>query len=311
MKIRMDSPHLDAAENAFFGRELEHIVAGSFDVKYPELKARRLFPVDSMGGPGTDRITWRQYDHVGIAQFIHSYTDDLPRADVSGVEVSKKVHHLGLAFGYDIFEVKAAKKASRPLDAMKAAACRKGHEYKLEDIAFDGESALGLVGINGITNANEYTVPDGAAGGTDTKWTAKTPDEICDDLFAMEETPLANTNDIEFADTLLLPSSRFNYIRRKRMGDGSNETILSYFLKNSRNIKNVEPWYRLETAGASGVKRMLSYRRDPMALRLAITEDYNALPPEQRNLETVVNTTMSTGGLICFLPLSVTFADNI
>ena len=79
---------LDADGAFFFQRQLEHIKAKSYDVRYAELKARMLFPVSNEGGPGITNITYRTYDQVGSAKIINAYADDLPRADVNGIETT-------------------------------------------------------------------------------------------------------------------------------------------------------------------------------------------------------------------------------
>ena len=40
MKIKLNHPQMDASENLFFSRQLEHIRAGVFEVQYPEFKGR-------------------------------------------------------------------------------------------------------------------------------------------------------------------------------------------------------------------------------------------------------------------------------
>ena len=80
----MENAYLDADGAVFFQRQLEHIKARSYDVRYAELKARTLFPVSNEGGPGVTTITYRTYDQVGAAKIINAYADDLPRADVAG-----------------------------------------------------------------------------------------------------------------------------------------------------------------------------------------------------------------------------------
>ena len=103
MKIYAQLPHLDANESAFFQRELEYVKSNTYDVKYPELKARRLFPLNPEVDPGATKITYQQYDQTGIAKIIANYADDLPRADIKGKEfkyckhgISQKVMYFAI-----------------------------------------------------------------------------------------------------------------------------------------------------------------------------------------------------------------------
>ena len=47
MKTQFTFVNMDANESMFFVEELEHVKARSYDVQYPELLARKLFPLSS------------------------------------------------------------------------------------------------------------------------------------------------------------------------------------------------------------------------------------------------------------------------
>ena len=52
-------PHvlsLDAAENVFFQRELEHIIPEMFEFEFAKINARSLFPIDRSAGPSVKTI---------------------------------------------------------------------------------------------------------------------------------------------------------------------------------------------------------------------------------------------------------------
>ena len=104
---------MDANESIFFLRELESVKSRSYDVKYRNLKANALVPVSTEGDPGAAVITYQQYTKVGVAKIIADYADDVPRADVYGIEVSKKVYPVnelaiqGMKSGALIWPVKA------------------------------------------------------------------------------------------------------------------------------------------------------------------------------------------------------------
>ena len=101
----------DGDETAFFNRQLEFIKAKTFDILFPELKARSVLPVDFSAGPGAESITYRQFDQAGIAKIIANYAQDLPRADISGKEFTAKVRSLGASYGWTLQEIRAAKMA--------------------------------------------------------------------------------------------------------------------------------------------------------------------------------------------------------
>ena len=75
--------HFDSNESMFLQRQLDYIKTQTYDIKYAELKARKLIPVSSEADPGAEKIFYRSYDQSGIAKIIANYADDLPRASLS------------------------------------------------------------------------------------------------------------------------------------------------------------------------------------------------------------------------------------
>lgn len=68
MKFRILDPNwlrekyrLDAAETVFFERELQHVYAQTYDVRYPELKGRMFIPVSNQAGGGATSVNYRQF----------------------------------------------------------------------------------------------------------------------------------------------------------------------------------------------------------------------------------------------------------
>lgn len=301
---------LDAAESLFFARELETILGETYDIKYPALKARGFLPVSYEAGPGTRKITYRAFTLVGKAKVIGAYGDDLPRADAFGNEFTSNVADYGIAIGYSIQEIRAAQKAGRPLEAYKMAAARRGWETLLDDIAFAGDAQENIIGMMNIPGANVYTVPNGGSG---TPFTTKTPTQILTDLFQMERTPVNLTQGVEYADTLIMPENQHGYISVTPVSSSlnTNTTILQFFLMNSRFIKDVQPWWRLTGAGSGSTDRMMSYRRSQDAIRLEIPAELEFIPPQPRNLEFVIDSIASCGGVIAPYPMAVTYGDGI
>lgn len=327
--IRYDVLNEDAGENEFFQRQLESFKSKLYNTKYPQLLIRSLLPVSyDNGGPGTKFITYRAYTLVGVFQAISNYADDAARSDAFGQEFTSKVKDYGGAWAWNIREVQAAAKAAGsglgpvlPLETARAMACRRGAEVNLDNVGLLGDSELGLIGLNNIPSANAYAVPNGQTSGS-SAWAGKSADEMLADLFAMEDTPIQNTNQVEYATRLLLPPDKYNLASNTRVSVASDTTVLEFFLKNAQWIKEVIPWFRLVGIGAGatatggpggtfggGLDRMISYRPDGDTITLEITEEFNTLPPEVRNYSFVVNALMGVGGCICPYPMSVTYGD--
>lgn len=301
--------HMDASESAFTSRQLEVIRARTYDIKLPPLKARSFLPVDNSVSPGAETVTYGQYEQFGLARVLKSYAEDLPRADVKKVEFTSKIRGLGAAYGYSIQEIRAAMFAGVSLDQKKATATRRAIEEQIDTIARTGLSSHGLNGFINAANVSTYTVPNGAGGSALFK--NKTPDEVVKDLNGIANGIVSSTKEIEIPDTLLLPIEQYTDIATRRMGDGSNVTILQYFLTASPYVKQVAPWSALKAAGAGATDRMICYRRDPDVLQLVIPQEFEQLAPQQQMLEIVTPCHARCGGVVVYYPLAISTGDGI
>jgi hypothetical protein len=298
----------DSSESIFFARELTAVRAKAYNVMFPELKARRLIPVGDAGmSPGDEIGIYEQYTQVGVAEFVSNYATDFPRAAVKGAEFSYKVKSLGSSYDYNVQEVRAAARAGKPLNQMRADAARRAIELKIESIALSGDSVVGLLGLKNQTNALDYAVPNGAA--VSPLWTLKTADEILLDMFGMEQKISQTTKDVEFADTLLLPQSSYELIRTKRANTFSDASVLDVFLKMSKTIKTVEGWYQLETAAPGGGRLAIAYRNSPDHLMLIIPQEFEQFPPQTVGMVSKTHCHARTGGVVATIPLSICYAD--
>lgn len=295
--------NLDAGESVFFARELEHILTRQFDIQYPELRARMFIPVNNEAGPGAESITYYQFDKVGVAKIISSYSKDLPRADVFGVKFTSPVESLGISFGYNVQEVRAAAMAQRSLPSMKADAAREAHERLADQIGALGDATSGLTGF-----LNNASVPTGSA--LNGNWATATADEIIEDMNAEVTAMINSTNAVETPDTIGLPISQFAIINQRRVPD-TDKTILKFFMENNAWIRNIDHWYRLNGAGAGATDRMVTYRRDPSKMELHIPQEYETFPVQERELEFVVPTHSRIGGTVFYKPFAARYADGI
>lgn len=312
--MRFHHPHLDAAENAFLERSLEHLKAKTYEKRYPEFKARRLVPVSHETPSGAETISYEEYDGVGVAQLLASYADDIPRSDVKAKKQVSGIRGIASSYGYSLQEVRAAIMSGRPLAAQKASRTARAVEQTQDEVAAVG--GLGLVGLLTIPNALLYALPNGAGGSA--SWltaaapnTPKTASEILKDMHAVAQFVVTSTNGVEQPDTMVLPEEHYGLISVTRLDPSMEVTILSHFLATNPYIKAIERWHRCKGAGAGGSNRMVVYKRDPDYLTLEIPQEFEQLAPEQRGVETVVICHARTGGVVCPLPMSVCYADGI
>jgi hypothetical protein len=304
-----DHDVMDADQAIFFARQLEHLKARSYDVKYAELKFRMLFPISNEARPGCTRITYHVYDKVGMAKLISAYAKDLPRVDIAGKEVSSPVRVGGAAVGYTLQEVRAAAKTGDPLDARRMSAATRAHEQLMHSIAWYGDDTAGLVGLFNNANLPIGTVVDGVS--TDPEWSTKTPDEILFDLNSIVNDIYTDSKLIERANALMLPPAQYTYIASTPRSSVSDTTILAYFLANNPFIKTVEAVNEMAGAGTAGADVMCAYTKDPEKLTYEIPMEVIFHPEQRKGLEIEIPSECSIGGLIVYYPMSIRLREGI
>lgn len=301
--------NLDAAENAFFSRALELVKSRTYDRKYPNLRSREFVPLDPEIDNAIETIRLRSYTQVGVAKLLASYSEDLPRADVKANEETFSVRGLGASYGYNLQEIRAAAKAGVALDAKKAAAARRAIEVQIDRILALGDTATGLKGLLNQTNALTYTVPADGTGAS-ALWTAKTPALIVRDMVGICEYIIAQTNEIEAPNMLLLPRAQYTLIRTTRFDVSSDKTILQWFQATYPSVM-VDTWYRMKGAGSGATDRMMAYTMSPDHLQGSVPQEFEQLPVQERGLEFVVPCHARIGGVQAYYPMAIAYGDGI
>jgi hypothetical protein len=303
---------LDANESAFFARELEHIKTRTFDVEFPEIPYRRIFPISQEGGVGVTSITFRVFDKVGVAKLIGVYGGHIERVDVFGTEVTVPVRRGATSFGITLDEIEAGARTGRPISAQKSIAALEAIERLFNNIAFFGDAEAGLMGL--FTHPN---IPSGAAplGGWLSGEADVTPETIAADVYDGLINVVESTKKVEVPNRLVLPIAEYNYIAHKRMSTQSGETILSYITSTSPYLKGeaaimciaeCEDVAALHGAPVSPAKDVaIYYNYSASKLEFEIPEDVNFTTPQIRDLEEVTIVKAKTGGLNVYKPLSV------
>lgn len=309
------SDRLDAAESAFFKRELEAIDQRVYQTLFAAYKARRFLPTQDGVSEADHVYTWRLYTSVGKAVFVGAYGQDAPRAEVSGVEESTLIKPIVSSYGYNLWEIKAAAKMGRPLDPMKAIGARRAIEELVDETLALGNTAQGLVGMIKIPSGTTSFTPSTKAAGGLTWGTMQAPnatgEEVANDIMGICSKLVETTKEAFTRFRVLLPIEQYNYAAQVKLGPVSDTTALEFALSKSPYLESVEPWLRCDGAGSAGADRMMAYPYDPMVMTALVPMELQTLPPQQKNLEYVVNMIASTGGVICRYPVAVAYADGI
>ena len=301
---------LDAAESAFFTRELEYIKAQTYDIKYKQLKAFDLIPISSEAGAGATEITWRQFYAVGIAKIIQDYAKDFPRVDTYGVENTVKVKSLGASYGWTIQELRQSQMTNRRLDQRRAEIARRAIEELINTISLSGDTNSGLLGLINYPGITQATSPADGTGSA-TTWVSKTPDQIIRDVLNLTNAVVAVTNGREMPDHLLLPLAQYNDISTRRISTVSDTTLLQYILQTSPYIKVIDWLVELKGAGSGSTDRALMYTMDPMHLTLEIPQQFEQFDAIQDGMFFQVPCHARLGGVIVYYPQSISYGDGI
>lgn len=304
-----NSMRLDAAESAFFARELEYVKARTYDIKYPNLKSRQIIPVSNEVPNGANEVTYQQFDRVGRASIIKPGATDIPQVDVSGLEFSRPVRWGGVSYGYNMIEIRQAMYAGRPLDQKKAAAARRAQEELLDEVAAIGAADYGIA-TGFINNATLVAAVETATGEWDDPTT--TADEIIGDVQTLNSAIVNASEGAEMGDTLAIPDSQYAALASRPRSTTSDTTILNFLLASIPNLTAIIPWWRLKLAGVGGTTdRAILYTRSPEHVQQDIVQEFEQMPVFQNGMNFNVDTFVATAGTALYYPLSARYMDGV
>jgi hypothetical protein len=293
-----------------------------YQIKYPSFDYASLVPVVTEGNEWSRGTLFRSMDSAGKAEFLSGMAQDVPYASVTMSQYVKGYELAGIGYEWSLEEIQVAALEGRDLGNDKANAARRIAEQFLWNSCFTGKSD-GVTSEKGWTGVlNDPTVPATTAPatgtGATTTWTTKTSDQIQADFNNALSGIISTTIETEEADTVLLPTSRYNYIASTPRAVGTDTTILSFLQNNNVYTQRtgqpltIRGFRALETAGASNTKRMVAYRRAPDVLRFHLPMPHQFLPPFQKTSMTwEVAGIMRTGGAEIRLPFAMSYVDGI
>jgi hypothetical protein len=286
----------------FLARELETILARTFEVEYADIKYSMVIPVSSEVGNGADSYTYRVFDKQGSMKVIGDKAKDLPRADVLRKEITHPVRSVGSSFAYTVQETRAAAMVpGMNLEQRRANAVRRAYEEKMQEIAYFGDAPSGMKGFFN-NNQVDKIVPDHWFDTVDI-----TTDEM---LQLLNETPtrlVQNSNMKEMPNTMLVPYDVYRIISTTPRSTTSDTTVMEFFLRTNPMITAIEPINELEASKSGGFltkDRIICYDRSPDKLQMHIPQPLEFFPPVRNELEFTVAAHARVGGLALYYPKS-------
>lgn len=327
-QFHVDQGHMDAGEALFVERALTYVEVETYNTLFPPLEGLKYVPIDLSTPEGAKSTAYKQYTQVGIAKLVTERGGDLPTSKLFVKEFNHNFHRLGMSYEYTLDDLLAAQFASQNggpalnIDMEQAEGAKRGIGRGLDVVAAIGSTTsasipglsvgvgadVGLLGILNQPSASLYTVALGATGFQ--AWSTKTPDEKIADLTGIYAAMVAGTYKIHTPNTILLPITQFENANGQRMGDGSDETVVSFFKKIKPGV-TVDSWQYCAGAGSAGSDRMVAMESMKRNMRHMISSMFRQMPPEFHRLTFSVLCLAKTAGVVVPYPLALSYADNI
>jgi hypothetical protein len=301
---------------AFLTPQLYRIETEVYLTKYPSFDIGRFMSVDSSGDMWDVGTLVYSMDQVGQAEFLAGAAFDMPYASTKMSQATKPFYLAGIGYEWNTQELQRAAKLGRSLSSDKAGAAKLAADRFVYTIAMNGQTPAGVSekGWTGFVNNASAPSAQVANDGTGSSrlWTAKDEDLILRDINEALTAVETGTGETMVADTLVLPTSRYNYIATQRVGD-TNATILSFLLANNVAGEGLTilKSRALETAGTSSSTRMIAYANNPQVVKFHLPGPHQFLPPFQKSSMTYeVGGIMNVGGVEIRLPKAVVYRDS-
>jgi hypothetical protein len=301
---------------AFLTPQLHRIEAEVYMTRYPSFDITPFMPVVSDGDMWDVGTLVYSMDNVGSAEFLGGGAFDIPYASTKMEQNTRNFHLAAIGYEWNTQELQRAAKLGRSLSADKAQAAVMAADRFIYGIAMTGRNARGEdeKGWTGFTNLAGVTSAQVANDGSGSSrlWTAKTPDQILRDINAALTAVETGTRETSIADTLVLPTSAYNYIATTRIAD-TGGTILTFLQANNVAGQGLTilKSRALETVGTGGTTRLVAYERNPQVLRFLLPGPHQFLPAFQKSsLVYEVAGIMNVGGLDLRLPAAIIYRDS-
>jgi hypothetical protein len=297
------------------GRNLETRI---YQRRYPTFNYGAHVPVVTEGNAWAIGTMFFTVDIAGEAKFISGAANDLPFSAATRDQAAHDYAMIGAGWEWNIEEVNQSALYGIPLSDVKAMGSSQSIERLLNGIAMVGHTEKNWTGL---VNSTAISRVDVAATGTgsSTFWSAKTNDQILQDINELLGSIRDNTAEVEWADSLRLPPEAFRLLNNRRLGAGDGVlNLLDYLRKNNVYTAetgqqlDIQPIRELATASQDGGGRMLAYRRDEEVLRFHLPMPRRVLQPRQKSIMGFEQGVIArTGGTEWRLPGAAAYGDEI
>lgn len=295
-----------------------------YETRYPDYDFARLIYVDTSAPEWSPGIMTYTSDISGAANWQSGYAKDVPLADVSQAMQTKSFHLASIGYQWNLEEVNTTMAfPGANLPDRRARAARLAYMKFMYDLTIKGSPEKGLGGLINYSGVTTTTAPNDGTGGA-TLWVdqngvgQKTPAQIIRDINIGLMGVFRDTNDIELADTILLPHEALTYIAQTPYSATTMDTILDFVARNNIYTRTtgreltIRALSALSTQASGNTGRMVAYKNDPEYVKLHLPMPHRFLPVYQDGpLNFTVPGIFRTGGVELLTTKGMRYVDGI
>jgi len=302
----------DAATGlAFLLSQLTHIESKMYEKKYKAITYPGIIPVSNEAGEWAESVTYFFMDGAAIAKFVGTKSLNVPIAEIGADKITVPVELGATGYEYSDEELRQAMQLKRALPQLKSNTARRAYEELAQRVAMTGDTTHNLPGFINNTNVTAASVVNPGSG---TEWINKTPNQILFDVNDLMGDIFVDTLQVERPNTLLLPTSQWNYIAGTPRSDNSDTTILQWLINNSPYLSSdadIIPVTELAAAGAAATDRMMAYDKDMDKVVFHVPMPLRFTEPQRKGRGFEVPGEFKLSGTEFRYPGSARYADGI
>jgi len=274
-------------------------------VIYNELFSENLEGLSTIPTRSFDRAV-QTYSYLvetktGVAAVMRPDATDAPAVDASTAKVSQELTEFGAGYKYNVLQRERAS-AGFDLTASKARSAARAIAQALNNHAISGTADTGVV--TGFTN--DANVADATL--TDADWTTITPAAMYSCLVDMVEKVINQSSALHTPTELLVSTFVWNKINATRLADGTAESVLEAFRKNSPGV-SVSRMTSLTAAGTAGVDLAICWERSSAVAEHILPVMYEEAAADKKGFTYSVQARGSSFGTVVRYPLAMAYGQ--
>jgi hypothetical protein len=285
-------------------------------IKYPSLNYAEFVPIDGAANEWAKSITFFSIDQTGQADWFNANARDVPFADFQREKHEQGIELAAIGYRYNLEELaQAMMLPNTNLSVERASSARRAYEEFCHNAAMYGDARKGW---KGLTNHSLPSVINLAH-----TWAyylglgTPTPQSILQDFNAVTTNIWQSSLTVEMANTALMPLSVMTLLSMTQLPN-TTMNLLEWIQRNNlytqetggaMTIRGVRG---LDTGGASGNGRMITYQKDPEILKMHRPMSHRFMPVWQTGpLVFEVPGIFRLAGLEIRRPGAIRYADGI